>query len=482
MVNLVSTQFFTRLDFTENRIYSLSPAMKHLLGRLVDPVRIKVYFDETVPPEYLLQRRYLQELLGEMSTAARGRLRLEFADMRQAEMKEEARRAGITPLRFTAVREDKFELQEGMMGLVLYYEDKKEVVTAVTQIEDIEYDLAGRIMKLTRRTRPVLGWTTGNGELDPPESLTRYVTEHYELRRLDALGSAGRDTDLAALIVAGPKRLLSDTWLRAVDRAVISGVPTALLIDFYDVHMGNFFARKNEIGLEGLLKAYGVEMREGLVVDAQNVPVQIQSQQGFFMMQTVVNYPYIPRVTDLSREHAVTRSMQEISMPFSGALSVTDSSGVTVLARSSKESYRMAKPLFVNPTEQISIEGSEQGPYDLGVSIQGDRRGAYGDTTARGRVRLVVMANANFLDESRGGGTSNALFGANLIDWLAASEDLISIRSKTHTFRPLEKVSTQRRGLIKATCLFLMPISVLLLGLVRWQMRRLSRRRWQTAA
>lgn len=487
LLNLVSFRHFFRLDCTENRIYSLSPATRKILSGLTDPLRIRVFFEENLPPEYAHQRRYLEELLQEMSTSARGSMRIEFADLKKPGVREEAQRVGIATLRFTAVRQDKFEVQEGMMGLVMYYEDKHEVMPVLTQISNIEYEFAGRIVKLTQKSRPVVGWTAGSGEVDPPEALTQYLSQNFEFRRLDRLSAEGWEKSgmegLSALVVAGPRQKLSDTGLRAIDRAILSGIPTALLLDVYDVQMGNFFARKVESGLEGLCKSYGVSARDGLVVDAQNVPVQIQTQQGFFTMQTLVNYPYIPRLMDkqLSRDHPVTRTLQEIALPYVTPLDLTDSSGAVILARSSAESYRMVHPFMVSPMQRIDVSGAEPGPFVLGVSIQGPRPSAFSDTMT-GAVRLVVLSNATFLDESRGGGTGNVTFAANLVDWLAAAEDLISIRSKGNTHRPLEKVSDKKRNLIKASNLFLMPLAVALIGTVRWQVRRARRRRMESSA
>lgn len=493
LVNLVSTRYFVRVDFTENRIYSLSPSTVGLLNRLTDPLRMKVFFDENLPPEFSHHRRYLKELLEEMSSAAGGRLRVEFADMKKPESREDAMRAGVAPLRFTAVRQDKFEVQEGMMGLAMYYEDRKEVIPSVTQSGNIEYEIASRIVKLTRKAKPVVGWTAVAGELDPPGSLQEYLSQNFEMRRIEDIGKSGwgpggpAAAGLSALIVAGPRTPLTDTTQQAMDAAIIAGIPTAVLVDPYDINTQHFFARRNETGIERILRAYGLGIREGLIVDAQNIPVQISSQQGFFMMQTLVNYPYIPRVTDLSRDHAVTRTLQEIALPFVSAIDVMDSSGVTVLARTSPQSYRMTNPMFVNPTQEIQIEGAEPGPYIVGASVQGIRRSAFADTLPAGRpatgnVRLVVMANAGFLDEGRGAGPANVAFIQNMIDWLAASEDLISIRSKFNTFRPLSRLTDAKRNMIKAANIFLMPLVFAVFGLVRWQLRRRRRRMDETAA
>ena len=44
--NLVSRNFFFRLDLTENQIYSLSPSSKVILEKIEDFLTAKVYFSE----------------------------------------------------------------------------------------------------------------------------------------------------------------------------------------------------------------------------------------------------------------------------------------------------------------------------------------------------------------------------------------------------------------------------------------------------
>ncbi|HER10202.1 MAG TPA: hypothetical protein ENO20_14955 [Bacteroides sp.] len=50
LVNLLSEQYFFRLDLTENRRYTLSKATKNILKDLDEPITVKAYFSEDIPP------------------------------------------------------------------------------------------------------------------------------------------------------------------------------------------------------------------------------------------------------------------------------------------------------------------------------------------------------------------------------------------------------------------------------------------------
>ena len=70
--NLVSRNFFFRLDLTENQIYSLSPSSKVILEKIDDFLTAKVYFSENLPGQYGNTRRYLQDILEEYAAYSDG--------------------------------------------------------------------------------------------------------------------------------------------------------------------------------------------------------------------------------------------------------------------------------------------------------------------------------------------------------------------------------------------------------------------------
>ena len=50
LVNFISSDYFVRIDLTENKRFTLSQATEDILEDLLEPVTVKAYFSENLPP------------------------------------------------------------------------------------------------------------------------------------------------------------------------------------------------------------------------------------------------------------------------------------------------------------------------------------------------------------------------------------------------------------------------------------------------
>jgi ABC-type uncharacterized transport system involved in gliding motility auxiliary subunit len=87
-------------------------------------------------------------------------------------------------------------------------------------------------------------------------------------------------------------------------------------------------------------------------------------------------------------------------------------------------------------------------------------------------ARIVVIGEGNFPQDAFLAGSPNLSFFMNTVDWLAQDEDLIQIRTRNVTARPLKEVSTGTKQFVKYANILGPPILVILLGIVIWVMRR----------
>ena len=76
--NLISNQLYFRLDFTEDKRYSLSDATKDILDELDDVVTVTAYFSEDLPPQLLSNRRDFEDMLIEYEKRSGGNVVYEF--------------------------------------------------------------------------------------------------------------------------------------------------------------------------------------------------------------------------------------------------------------------------------------------------------------------------------------------------------------------------------------------------------------------
>ncbi|CAE7841067.1 unnamed protein product [Symbiodinium microadriaticum] len=132
VVNLISDGLYFRLDFTEDRRYTLSDATKGILENLDDVISIKAYFTEDLPPQLAYVRQDLQDQLIEYEDRSKGNIVFEFINPNASDpLKQEAFENGIAPVSINVVENDQRQQLQAFMGVVFQKGDQKEVIPLV---------------------------------------------------------------------------------------------------------------------------------------------------------------------------------------------------------------------------------------------------------------------------------------------------------------------------------------------------------------
>lgn len=154
-----------RVDLTEGHIYSVSEPTTDLISKLREPLLIKGYFSQKTHPLLAPLVPQIKDLLTELETVSRGKIRTEFVDPTEnPEAEQEANEQyGIQPVPFkvadryqSAIVSSYFNvlLQYGDQTKVLNFQDLIEVRAAQAneievKLRNPEYDLARAIKKLS---------------------------------------------------------------------------------------------------------------------------------------------------------------------------------------------------------------------------------------------------------------------------------------------------------------------------------------------
>ena len=70
VINILADIFFFRLDFTADKIYTLSDATRDILKSLDEPVTVTAYFTEDMPQQLLKARTDFRDMLKEYANVA----------------------------------------------------------------------------------------------------------------------------------------------------------------------------------------------------------------------------------------------------------------------------------------------------------------------------------------------------------------------------------------------------------------------------
>ncbi len=480
VINFFSYQIFYHWDLTQNKDYSISKASKQIAGKLDDMVNIKVYFSKNLPSQYISLRQEAGDILDEYAAYSNGKIRVEFIDPGDnEEIKSELYMLGIPELQFNVLEKDKYQVVKGYLGIAAQYGDKTEAIPVVESTDNFEYQATLAIKKVTSGKMAAVGFITGNGAAGPDSEISaayQKSQELYQHRQIDLAKEKEIPDDIDTLIIAGPKEKFSDEQLKAIDAFLMKGRSILILADGVKVEEG-LIASVNDTGLNDLLEKYGIKINSDLALDVSSGIVSFT--QGYITFS--VNYPFWPKVSrqGFDQENAAVAKLESLVLPWASTMEVaTDKidkiNRISYLARTTDKAWRQKDNFNLNPQQNFSPSGG-QGIFNLAVAISGKFASAYNNgETDNGR--LIVVGDSDFIkDGFLRGAPDNLIFFQNIVDSLSLDEDLINIRSKGISDRPLGELSDGAKAAIRYLNIFGLTIIAVIFGMARYYIRRRSR-------
>src|SRR5688572_4444281 len=69
-VNIIASRYFGRIDFTADKVYTLSKASKDMVANLPDRITVKAYISGDLPPQFAQVGQFTRGLLSEYASAS----------------------------------------------------------------------------------------------------------------------------------------------------------------------------------------------------------------------------------------------------------------------------------------------------------------------------------------------------------------------------------------------------------------------------
>ncbi|MEO8213629.1 MAG: GldG family protein, partial [Myxococcales bacterium] len=367
-INLIGTRVFGRLDLTDARVYTLSPASKDIVRNLPDYMTVKLYVSEGLPPEMKSTSRYVRDLLDEYRSNSKGKLRFEAADpASDKKVEEEAGTCGVRKLQVQKLEDTKFEVGSYYLGMCLQYNGQNEAIGEIVGAEGLEYQVSSLIKRMTQRKRK-LALTTGHGELDLNQgfqTLQHVLSQEFETTTVNPSTTAIAD-DVDALLVGGPKQAFDEKGRKEIDSFLMKGKGVIFLVDgmvMSSPNQGNPMqqmqgggpkvGQANDSGLGDLLKGYGFAVGQDFVLDRQNAPGPVELN-GRRMLANAPMFVGVemPKVQD--KDFSLLAGINAIIFPYASSVSLVGplASGKPAqgrlwkLAQSSKSSWKASGFFF----------------------------------------------------------------------------------------------------------------------------------------
>lgn len=487
-----------RWDWSEGKVYTLSAATRSVLAKLDEPVEIRAYVTSGLPQPYGRLRRYLEDTLRAYHDAGHGKVGFDMIDPSEDPNQAAALRAmNIPRVQVQVVQDDQAQVKQGYIAVVVEYLDKKAVIPVVRSEQGFEYKLTSKIRKLTGKGKEEIGIVAGFGAkpLSALQQFSQLVGDDYRFVTVHPDKKPVPD-DVRALIVPVFGQPPSDAMRYGLDRFRLSGRGMLILAGNVEPQLNlGFKVRAVDAKANNWLHDLGISVEPGLVMDPSASRVTVNQSQEGLMFRTVVDYPFLPRVTDIDSHSPVGHGLEAVSIPFASPLAWMGDTHGTVLLRSSPRTAIQSGPVYdVDPlvSMQKRFAGLSRRQVNLALELSGPASSAFKAPPAdlppelkkaaaakAGQQRVIVVGSGSLLDNEFVSG-NNQVFILNSLDWLAHDEGLISLRTRGVTDRPLIALSSATRKVWKGIWMFGLPLLVVFIGIWRW--RRIKRASSEAAA
>ena len=226
-------------------------------------------------------------------------------------------------------------------------------------------------------------------------------------------------------------------------------------------------------GLSDWLKDKGVEVEKNFLIDINCSNVMVRQQQGIFVMNTPVSFPYLPIITNFS-DHAITKGLESVVLPFASSIRINPADttlSYIPLAFSSEKSGIKNLPVYFDISKQWVPSDFTLSSIPVAVAVEGNIVGNLSS-------KMVVFSDGDFATNGEGQQAQqlqpdNISLMVNAIDWLSDDTGLIELRTKGVTSRPLDASLEEGTKTMVKYLNFLLPILLIILyGVYRYQTNR----------
>lgn len=338
-----------RLDITDRKLYTLSDGTRKILGKLGQPMKMKLFYTKTAvrkaPDHIRVYNNYyffVEALLKEYTKASKGMVELEIVDPRPYSDEEaEALRYGIQ--RFPMMEEENFFF--GLTVQTQYGAVKTIPFFAPDRQNFLEYDITYLLDTVTARQKkrigvlsslPVMG-EEASGYLAemmamqgrqprPAWTIIQQLSNQYEVEKIETTADEIKNVDI--LLVIHPKNF-SEKILFAIDQFVLKGGRAIVLVDPFavadqpsamEMQMMRAVPQRGS-DLNRLLKNWGVEMPEKTYVGDRSLVLEASMGRDA-RPEKIMGYLMLTRDC-MNRESPVSANLNQVRVLFAGALNPT---------------------------------------------------------------------------------------------------------------------------------------------------------------
>lgn len=479
LINIITSRYFFRLDFTSDNRYTLSKATKEILKSIDKPVVVTAYFTSDLPAAILQTRTDFKDLLTEYSNIARGNLQFEFVNPNDDEkLEKEIAQYGISPQIINVREKDQSVQKKVYLAALLKYDDKKEAIPVILPGAAMEYSLSSSIKKLIGKHKPVLGYVQGHSEpsIYSMQQAMKDLDVLYSIENVNLSQTVNLDK-YKSLIIVAPSDTIPDYDLQQLDRFLSKGGNLFIAMNRVAGNLNNASGYDISTGLETWLSRKGINVDNKFIVDASCGNVSVRQQQGVYSITSQLSFPYLPLIKNFS-DHPASKGIEAVLMQFASPISYSGDAAVKFepLAYTSEKTGLIPTPLQFDIQKRWLNSDFNQSKLPVAAAFEGPISG-------NNYSRMIVVGDGDFAINGEGQqvrqvNPDNVNLMVNSIDWLSDDTGLIELRTKGITSRPLDQIEDGKKAFLKYLNFLLPVLLIILYGIYnnrRTKMKELKR-------
>ena len=469
-INVITNNILSsaRVDFTENKLYSLSNGTMSLLRDLKEPIHIRLFVSSNLVkdvPQLSTYANRVETILQTYSNISNGKITLEIIDPKPfSDAEDRAVGMGINSFNATEMSD---ALYFGLAATNSTIGQKNIPIFSPERETFLEYDLTSLISDLSQIEKPVvsiidnLGLNADTRIGKPEQQILKQMKEMFQVEKIDE-NSNKLNKNTKVLMIIHPK-FLSDETLYMIDQWVLKGGATLIFLDPYaeteisrQQGMPPMNPRSN---LKKLLDTWGIKFDDKKAV--------LDSEFGFRISRNingrdiqVTNYPWLNiRGEGLNKNESSLSNLSTIVMTTAGSFELIDDKSVLepIIISSQKSGLGDAQkagdpkgdprdllPNIKSDNKNLTVAGWVKS--NLNTSFR-DKKNKDDNqllkSSKKSNILLVadvdMLMDRNWLTQ-RGAFANNGDFVLNVMEKMVGGNALSDLRGKSTSWRPFEKI------------------------------------------
>ena len=433
-VNYLASAFHARFDLTKEKRYTLSKATKDLLKNLDDDVQIDVFLKGEFPAKFRKMTNSVSEFLHLLKESKNSRLNYTFISPKDdfpgkngMTYEDTLRSLGAFPINLKAQIKTGESSSIAFPFAIMRYKGKEELIElfAISNSKPpeqvinsaevmLEYKFAKALDGLVNPSKPLVAYSTGNGEPTNYKTfdLQQTLQKDYKLFTLDINQQKSIPDTIKVLLIVKPTAQFSEDEKLKIDQYIMRGGKVLWFIDNLIAEQDSLrykpetIAFDRNLNLTDMLFRYGVRINTDLVMDlnCDFIPLAVNGSAETPQFE-FVHWNYYP-LFESKGNHTINKNIGLIAGRFTNSIDTIATPGIkkTVLLSSSSNSRIISTPALISLNENKNAPEDvkfKKNAIPVACLLEGKFTSLFRNRVSKSQIDSIAASGSSFMDANK---------------------------------------------------------------------------------